>query len=187
VLLERGADVPAPPRRGAHGGRVHAGPPPGAHVRARLRPRHGARRGGARALRPQRLPLHHAPRRLLGKDQPHHAQQTGTYLRSLVDYTNTFKFSLLHADRASVCTRVVGRQGKDVGTQYRTGIYYYTAEQESLARASLAEQQKKWEDKIVTEILPAKRFYPAEEYQRYLEKGGQSAEKGCTEPMRCYG
>jgi peptide-methionine (S)-S-oxide reductase len=82
----------------------------------------------------------------------------------------------------------VDRQGKDVGTQYRTGIYYYTPEQESLARASLAEQQKKWEDKIVTEILPAKRFYPAEEYhQRYLEKGGQSAEKGCTEPMRCYG
>jgi peptide-methionine (S)-S-oxide reductase len=77
----------------------------------------------------------------------------------------------------------VGGQGKDVGTQYRTGIYYYTAEQESLA-----EEQKKWEDKIVTEILPAKRFYPAEEYhQRYLEKGGQSAEKGCTEPMRCYG
>jgi peptide-methionine (S)-S-oxide reductase len=85
--------------------------------------------------------------------------------------------------------RRVRCQGKDVGTQYRTGIYYYTAEQERLARDSLAEQQKKWEDTIVTEMLPAKRFYPAEEYhQRYLEKGGQSAEKGCTDPMmRCYG
>ncbi|TVU15541.1 hypothetical protein EJB05_39066, partial [Eragrostis curvula] len=78
--------------------------------------------------------------------------------------------------------------GNEVGTQYRSGIYYYTAEQEAQARESLAEQQKKWEDKIVTEILPAKRFYHAEEYhQRYLEKGGQSAEKGCADPIRCYG
>ncbi|CAD6263312.1 unnamed protein product [Miscanthus lutarioriparius] len=96
--------------------------------------------------------------------------------------------TLLDVFWAKINPTTLNRQGKDVGTQYRTGIYYYTAEQESLARASLAEQQKKWEDKIVTEILPAKRFYPAEEYhQRYLEKGGQSAEKGCTEPMRCYG
>ncbi|KAG0526323.1 hypothetical protein BDA96_06G136200 [Sorghum bicolor] len=96
--------------------------------------------------------------------------------------------TLLDVFWAKINPTTLNRQGKDVGTQYRTGIYYYTAEQESLARASLAEEQKKWEDKIVTEILPAKRFYPAEEYhQRYLEKGGQSAEKGCTEPMRCYG
>ncbi|EES12392.1 peptide methionine sulfoxide reductase A2-1 [Sorghum bicolor] len=91
--------------------------------------------------------------------------------------------TLLDVFWAKINPTTLNRQGKDVGTQYRTGIYYYTAEQESLA-----EEQKKWEDKIVTEILPAKRFYPAEEYhQRYLEKGGQSAEKGCTEPMRCYG
>uniref|UniRef100_F6HBN5 peptide-methionine (S)-S-oxide reductase n=1 Tax=Vitis vinifera TaxID=29760 RepID=F6HBN5_VITVI len=46
---------------------------------------------------------------------------------------------------------------------------------------------------IVTEILPAKRFYRTEEYhQQYLENGGgkglcQFAEKGCTDPIRCYG
>ncbi|KAL5214231.1 hypothetical protein ABZP36_003383 [Zizania latifolia] len=82
----------------------------------------------------------------------------------------------------------LNRQGKDVGTQYRSGIYYYTAEQEKAARESLAEKQKEWEEKIVTEILPARRFYPAEEYhQRYLEKGGQSAKKSCNDPIRCYG
>ncbi|CAN6239891.1 unnamed protein product [Urochloa humidicola] len=96
--------------------------------------------------------------------------------------------TLLDVFWAKIDPTALNRQGEGVGTQYRTGIYYYTAEQERLARESLVEEQKKWEDKIVTEILPAKRFYPAEDYhQRYLEKGGQSAEKGCTDPMRCYG
>ena len=82
----------------------------------------------------------------------------------------------------------LNRQGNDVGTQYRSGIYYYTAEQEKAARDSLAEKQKEWKERIVTEILPATRFYPAEEYhQRYLEKGGQSAKKSCNDPIRCYG
>ncbi|KAK8445439.1 hypothetical protein SEVIR_9G324900v4 [Setaria viridis] len=85
------------------------------------------------------------------------------------------------------------RQGNDVGTQYRSGIYYYTPEQEKAARESLEKQQKLLNRTIVTEILPAKRFYRAEEYhQQYLEKGGrfgfrQSAAKGCNDPIRCYG
>lgn len=84
-------------------------------------------------------------------------------------------------------------QGNDVGTQYRSGIYYYTPEQEKAARESLEEQEKQLGRKIVTEILPAKKFYRAEEYhQQYLEKGGrfgfkQSAVKGCNDPIRCYG
>ncbi|CAD6263313.1 unnamed protein product [Miscanthus lutarioriparius] len=82
----------------------------------------------------------------------------------------------------------LNRQGNDVGTQYRSGIYYYTPEQEKLARESLAAKQKEWKDTIVTEVLPARRFYPAEEYhQQYLEKGGQSAKKSCSDPIRCYG
>uniref|UniRef100_A0A0E0DFB3 peptide-methionine (S)-S-oxide reductase n=1 Tax=Oryza meridionalis TaxID=40149 RepID=A0A0E0DFB3_9ORYZ len=80
------------------------------------------------------------------------------------------------------------RQGDEAGTQYRSGIYYYTAEQERVARESLEAKQEEWKEKIVTEILPARRFYPAEEYhQRYLEKGGQSAQKSCTDPIRRYG
>ncbi|KAJ4867271.1 hypothetical protein Rs2_51191 [Raphanus sativus] len=87
----------------------------------------------------------------------------------------------------------LNRQGNDVGTQYRSGIYYYTEEQEKLARESLEKQEKILNKKIVTEILPAKKFYRAEEYhQQYLGKGGsmgrrQSAEKGCNDPIRCYG
>ncbi|KAG5523031.1 hypothetical protein RHGRI_034997 [Rhododendron griersonianum] len=82
----------------------------------------------------------------------------------------------------------------DVGTQYRSGIYYYNQEQARLAQETMEAKQKELKDKtIVTEILPAKRFYRAEEYhQQYLEKGGgqgskQSAAKGCNDPIRCYG
>uniref|UniRef100_A0A0D3FX58 peptide-methionine (S)-S-oxide reductase n=1 Tax=Oryza barthii TaxID=65489 RepID=A0A0D3FX58_9ORYZ len=83
---------------------------------------------------------------------------------------------------------VARTEGDEAGTQYRSGIYYYTAEQERVARESLEAKQEEWKEKIVTEILPARRFYPAEEYhQRYLEKGGQSAQKGCTDPIRRYG
>lgn len=87
----------------------------------------------------------------------------------------------------------LNRQGNDVGTQYRSGIYYYTSEQEKAAKESLERQQKNLGRKIVTEIYPAKKFYKAEEYhQQYLEKGGrfgfqQSASKGCNDPIRCYG
>ncbi|KAK7316759.1 hypothetical protein RJT34_00462 [Clitoria ternatea] len=101
--------------------------------------------------------------------------------------------SLLDAFWARHDPTTLNRQGNDVGTQYRSGIYYYTPEQEKEARESLEEQQKKWNRKIVTEILPAKNFYRAEEHhQQYLEKGGrfgskQSASKGCNDPIRCYG
>jgi peptide-methionine (S)-S-oxide reductase len=66
-------------------------------------------------------------------------------------------------------------------------------EQEKAAKDSLENHQKAVNRKIVTEILPAKKFYRAESYhQQYLAKGGrmglrQSAEKGCNDPIRCYG
>ncbi|GMP23849.1 hypothetical protein CsSME_00001307 [Camellia sinensis var. sinensis] len=87
----------------------------------------------------------------------------------------------------------VNRQGNDVGTQYRSGIYFYTPEQEKAALESKDRQQTLLNRNIVTEILPAKKFYRAEEYhQQYLEKGGrfgfkQSSDKGCNDPIRCYG
>ena len=68
------------------------------------------------------------------------------------------------------------RQGPDVGTQYRSVIFYYTPAQKEAAEASKAklEANGHFRRPIVTQILPAPDFYRAEEYhQRYLEKRGQ--------------
>ena len=67
------------------------------------------------------------------------------------------------------------RQGNDVGTQYRSGIYTFNDQQHELAKASLAFYQeelgKHGYDAITTEILSAKEFYYAEDYhQQYLAK-----------------
>lgn len=67
------------------------------------------------------------------------------------------------------------RQGNDVGTQYRSGIYTADAEQEALAKRSCAEYQNALDaakrGSITTEILPAPVFYFAEDYhQQYLAK-----------------
>lgn len=67
------------------------------------------------------------------------------------------------------------RQGNDVGTQYRSGIYTYTPEQKAAAEASLRHYQAALtaagHGKITTEILDAPTFYPAEDYhQQYLAK-----------------
>ena len=71
----------------------------------------------------------------------------------------------------------VNRQGPDVGSQYRSVIFYTTDEQkeEALASRSRLEQSGKYKRPIVTEILPAPAFYRAENYhQQYLEKRGLS-------------
>jgi peptide-methionine (S)-S-oxide reductase len=67
----------------------------------------------------------------------------------------------------------LNRQGPDVGTQYRSAIFFHSPEQEAAARASLERSQSGYRKQIVTEITPASGFWPAEEYhQRYLEKRG---------------
>ena len=69
----------------------------------------------------------------------------------------------------------LNRQGADIGTQYRSVIFYHNEKQKKLAEDSRNEQQKNYDKKIVTEITSAKEFYPAEEYhQKYLEKHGLS-------------
>lgn len=67
------------------------------------------------------------------------------------------------------------RQGPDVGSQYRSAIYFFSPQQQAAAWASRDKiaQSGRWKSAIVTEILPAGQFYPAEDYhQRYFEKRG---------------
>ena len=66
----------------------------------------------------------------------------------------------------------LNRQGNDVGTQYRSVIFYHSAEQEKVAREIVAglTAEKAFDNPIVTEIAPAAVFYPGEDYhQKYFE------------------
>jgi peptide-methionine (S)-S-oxide reductase len=65
------------------------------------------------------------------------------------------------------------RQGPDIGTQYRSVLFFHSPEQEAAARASKEELERcgRHRREIVTEIVPASNYYPADEYhQRYVEK-----------------
>lgn len=71
----------------------------------------------------------------------------------------------------------LNRQGPDVGTQYRSAIFFHSPEQERIARASKEKLQAsgKFRRPIVTEVTAASTFYPAEDYhQKYLAKRGLS-------------
>ena len=84
-------------------------------------------------------------------------------------------------------------QGRDYGKQYRTGVYFHSVEQQEIARKRFEQVIEEQTRTVHTECLPALPFWPAEAYhQQYLEKGGrfgmpQSAEKGATDEIRCYG
>ena len=67
------------------------------------------------------------------------------------------------------------RQGPDVGTQYRSAIFFHSPEQEAEAIRSRDAAQSRFKRPIVTEIVPSPEFWRAEEYhQQYLEKRGLS-------------
>jgi peptide-methionine (S)-S-oxide reductase len=70
----------------------------------------------------------------------------------------------------------LNRQGPDVGDQYRSAIFFHGADQERAAMASRDREQARFARPIVTQIVPASRFWPAEDYhQRYFEKNGGAA------------
>jgi peptide-methionine (S)-S-oxide reductase len=69
----------------------------------------------------------------------------------------------------------LNRQGADVGTQYRSAIFYHSPEQQATAEQAIAEQNaaKTWGSPVVTELAPASTFYEAEDYhQEYFENNG---------------
>jgi peptide-methionine (S)-S-oxide reductase len=66
---------------------------------------------------------------------------------------------------------VMNRQGNDKGTQYRTGIYHIDKSDVQIIQDSLASEQNRYDDPIVTETTLLQSFFDAEEYhQRYLKK-----------------
>jgi peptide-methionine (S)-S-oxide reductase len=67
----------------------------------------------------------------------------------------------------------LNRQGGDVGTQYRSAVFYHSPEQRETAEQVMAEMAaaRVWDSTIVTEVVPLDKFYPAEDYhQDYFEK-----------------
>jgi len=62
-------------------------------------------------------------------------------------------------------------QGFDIGTQYRSIVFYHNEQQQNKVEQSIKEQQKNWENKIITQIIDSSIFYRAEEHhQNYLNK-----------------
>jgi peptide-methionine (S)-S-oxide reductase len=72
----------------------------------------------------------------------------------------------------------VNRQGPDVGTQYRSAVFYHSPEQQAAAEKVQQERDAsgRYRKRIATQIVPAVQFYSAEDYhQQYLEKRGLSS------------
>ena len=106
-------------------------------------------------------------------DETGHAEVVQvTYDPTKVDYEQ-----LLNVFWESHDPTTLNRQGPDIGTQYRSAIFFHSPEQERLARASKERMQASgnFRRPIVTEITPASSFYRAEDYhQKYLAKRGMS-------------
>lgn len=73
----------------------------------------------------------------------------------------------------------LNRQGNDVGTQYRSAIYYHSEAQKKVAEASKVAAQADFKSPIVTEITQAVKFYPAENYHQNYYKENKSKNSYC--------
>lgn len=88
------------------------------------------------------------------------------YDASKVNLSTLLKYYFKIIDPTSV-----NKQGNDRGLQYRTGIYYVSQKDIAIIQDEIKEQQKKYSQKIVVEVMPLKEYYLAEEYhQDYLKK-----------------
>ncbi len=91
---------------------------------------------------------------------------------------DTSMISLRHILEVFLATHdptTLNRQGADVGTQYRSVIFYTSENQKSIAQAFLQKAQHAFDNDIVTELSPVTAFYEAEDYhQAYYELNGQA-------------
>mgnify|MGYP001038519902 CR=1 FL=1 len=90
-----------------------------------------------------------------------------TFDPSVISYED-----LLHVFFTIHDPTTLNRQGNDVGTQYRSAIFYHSPEQKATAEKVIAEmtQEQVWQNPIVTEVTEAPAFYKAEDYhQNYFE------------------
>lgn len=68
----------------------------------------------------------------------------------------------------------LNRQGPDIGSQYRSAIFYHSPQQQQAAQASISQAQRRYTQPIVTQLLPASVFHRAEEYhQQYNARHGR--------------
>lgn len=89
-----------------------------------------------------------------------------TYDPAKVDFNLLLELFFLSIDPTTL-----NRQGNDIGTQYRTGIYYTTEDQLPLIQARIKAEAAKYTSPIVVEVTPLKNYYKAEDYhQDYLDK-----------------
>ena len=103
-----------------------------------------------------------------------HAEATDIYFDpDIISYRELVDFFLRKAHDPTQ----LNKQGVDVGTQYRSAIFYHDEAQKIQAEQAIeaAEKDKVWKDKIVTTLSPATKFWPAEEYhQQFYEKYEQA-------------
>jgi len=100
-------------------------------------------------------------------DQTGHAEVVKiTYDPEVISYRELLKiFFTIHDPTTK------NRQGNDVGSQYRSIIIYFDDKQKKIAEEEIKEAEKIWQKKIVTELVPFKAFYKAEDYHiNYFER-----------------
>lgn len=92
-------------------------------------------------------------------------------VKVVYDATVTGLDALLPLFYAAIDPTAINRQGGDVGSQYRTGVYYVDSDDKKIIDGSMLTLAKQYKKPIAVEVLPLKSFYPAEEYhQKYLDK-----------------
>lgn len=83
--------------------------------------------------------------------------------------------SLLEVFFATHDPTTLNRQGADVGTQYRSAIFFNSEDERKVAHSAIEKAQPRYTAKIVTEVSPVEPFYPAEDYhQAYYELNGEA-------------